>query len=93
MDFLPPQILPNLFFFNFFQPARESPADCRLFALGALFSPALFRLFSFSGAPNPRVGWFVFRRCAEGLGKHYGIRQWRRYALNERLRPRRKPGR
>ena len=55
MDFPPPQILPNLFFFNFFQPARESPADCRLFALGALFSPALFRLFSLSGAPSP--GW------------------------------------
>jgi hypothetical protein len=39
MDFLPPQILPNLFFFNFFQPAREFLAGCRLFALGALFSP------------------------------------------------------
>jgi hypothetical protein len=38
MDFLPPQILPNLFFFNFFQPARELLAGC-LFALGALFSP------------------------------------------------------
>jgi hypothetical protein len=55
MDFLPPQILPNQFFFNFFQPARELLADSRLFALGALFSPGLFQiLHSFWRAQFPR---------------------------------------
>jgi hypothetical protein len=72
MDFLPPDILPNLFFFNFFQPAREHRAASSRWAL--FFAGSSFETFFLSfEALKPKGGLASVSPLRGRPGKHYGM--------------------